>query len=248
MARILFLPLLLVILMIVVFLVLHLRSMIKFSKSKDIVLQRPDPYPSDTMSLVNDMLKSLKTLSTVEYQSIIHVNYRRVTSFSRIGNTETGYSKIRSKSDLFEINRDDGNILIKMGKSESISIPRDNQWLDFWCGISPLEENIRLFQEEGMKLMAGNTGTYMQRKYTEILVLSHSISSRPNQAFESCSVFNDKIYGKKLSGRNLNIKNMMVRILVNNLTYLPDYVETKFNVFSGDEFICDYLQNSRLLY
>lgn len=248
MARILFLPVILIILMIVIFLVLYLRSMIKFSKSKDIVLQRPDPYPLDTMNLINDMLKSVKTLSTVEYQSIIHVNYRRVTSFSRIGNAEAGYCKIKSKSNLIEINRENGNILIKMDKSENISIARDNQWLDLWCGISTLEENIRLFQEEGMKLMAGNTGTYMQRKYTEILVLSHLISSRPNQAFESCSVFNEKIYGKKLTGQNLNIKNMMVRILVNNLTFLPDYVETKFNVYSGDEFICDYLQNSRLLY
>jgi len=40
----------------------------------------------------------------------------------------------------------------------------------------------------------------------------------------------------------------MIRLLVNNLTYLPDHLEIKYNLFQESEFLGDYLQNSRLLY
>jgi hypothetical protein len=40
----------------------------------------------------------------------------------------------------------------------------------------------------------------------------------------------------------------MVRIIVNNLTYMPDFLEIKFHIFRDGDFISDYMQNSRLLY
>lgn len=247
MARILFLPVFLIILAAAVFLALRVRSMFALSKSKDIVLSRPSPHGGDVHDLINMMLKSVSSMASIEYRSEIHVNYRRITLFSRTS-PDSGCSKVTGKAAAVEFTRENGSILVKSGGSDKHSIPRENRWVDFWCGTSRLEENFRLFSEDGLKISAGNTGAYLQRNYTEIIILSHAMPARSNQAFGLYAPHVAKVNGKNLSEPGVNIRNFMIRILVNNLTYLPDYIETKFNVFRDSEFICDYLQNSRLLY
>ncbi len=247
MARMLFLPVLIIILVIIVFLALRVKSMFALSKSKDIVLFRPAPYGGDVGELAGTMLKSVNSLTTVEYQTEIRVNYRRIINFSRTA-PGSGYSKFTWKGGVVEFLRENDVIGIKTGKAGDKSIPLENRWVDFWCGTSPLEENMKLFWEDGLKITAGNVGSYTQRNYTEIIVLTHAMSPRSNQAFKVFAPHMARMYGKNLAEPGVNIRNFMMKILVNNLTCLPDYIETKFNVFKDSEFICDYLQNSRLLY
>jgi len=72
--------------------------------------------------------------------------------------------------------------------------------------------------------------------------------NQSNKAFNHCFSSMDKVFGKNLYGPDIVLRNFMVRILVNNLTFMPDYIETKFHIFRGEDFVSDYLQNSRLLY
>lgn len=246
MARILFLPIFLIILAAVVLLALRVKSMFALSNSKDIILSRPSPFGGDITDLTGATLKSLNSLDQVEYHHDIRVNYRKITAFSKAG-PDSGHFKVTGKAAV-EFTRENGDILIKAGGPASSSLPRENRWVDFWCCLAPLEESLRLFYEDGMKVSAGNTGSYMQRNYTEIIILSHAMSSLSNQAFGLYAPHMAKVFGKNLSMPGVNIRNFMMRVLVNNLTFLPDYIETKFNVFSDSEFVCDYLQNSRLLY
>lgn len=247
MARILFLPVFLIILAAMIYLAFRIRSMFALSKSKDIILSRPSPFGGDVHELIGMMTRSISNLSSIEFQSEIHVNYRKITSFSRIG-PDTGYCKITGKAAVVEFSRENGSIRVQSGGSGKESVSRENPWVDFWCGISQLEQNFGLFSQDSMKVAAGNTGAYMQRNYTEIIILSHSMPSRANHAFGLYVPHMAKVFGKNLSMPGVNIRNFMMRILVNNLTFLPDYIETKFNVFRDSEFVCDYLQNSRLLY
>ncbi len=247
MARILFLPVILIVLALAVFLVIRVKTMFTLSKSKDIVLSRPSPYGGDVRDLIEIMLRSLNSLDSVQYQSEIHVNFKKFTAHSKTG-SDSGYCKITGKSAAIEITRENGLLLVKPGKSVQRQIPRENRWVDFWFGVSPLGESMELFSREGMKVVAGDVGGYMQRNYIEIMVLSHAVSSRSNQAFETCAPLLGKVYGKNLAEPGVSIRNFMLRILVNSLTSLPDYLEIKFNVFRDNDFVCDYLQNSRLLY
>lgn len=247
MARILFLPVFLIILALAILLVIRVKNMFTLSKSKDITLFRPSSYGGDARELIATMLNSLKSLDVVQYQSEIHVNYKKITAYSRTG-PGSGLCRITGKSAVVEIARENGSLLVKTGRADQKQISRDNRWVDFWCGVGTLEENMDLVNLDGMKVAAGDTGAYMQRNYTEILILSHALTPRANQAFEMCAPFLGKIYGKNLSEPGVSIRNFMMRLLVNSLTSLPDYVEIKFNVFRGDDFLCDYLQNSRLLY
>ncbi|MFZ5649054.1 MAG: hypothetical protein ACOY30_15700 [Bacillota bacterium] len=247
MARILFLPVLLVILALAAILILKIKSMFSLSKSKDIVLFRPVPYGADVRELLDSMLASLGNLSSVQFRSEILVNFRKIISLSRTG-SGNGYCKITGKSTEIEITRESDAIIIKTAKTSQKSISRENRWIDYWSGTITLEESLDLFDESGMKFMAGNVGTYLERKYTEILVISHSMPQDASSAFETCYSPMEKVFGKNLSDPGTAIRNFMVRILVNNLTYMPDYIETKFHVFRGEEFISDYLQNTRLLY
>ncbi|MCL6611556.1 MAG: hypothetical protein K6T66_08460 [Peptococcaceae bacterium] len=247
MARILFLPLFLIILALAVYLLFRLKTMFSLSKSKDITLSRPSPYGGDVRELTGAMLAALNNMPSVQYQSEIHVNYRKITAFSKTG-SGSGYSKITGRSATVEITRENGSLLVKTGKSVQKQINRNNRWVDFWCGVSTLEESMDLFSREGMKAAAGDMGAFMQRNYVEILIVSHALSPGAGQAFGMCAPFLGKVYGKNLSEPGVGIRNFMMRLLVNSLTSLPDYVEIKYNIFRGNEFICDYLQNSRLLY
>jgi hypothetical protein len=247
MARVLFLPVFLIILALAIFLVIRIKNMFTLSKSKDITLFRPSSYGGDTRELVAMMLNAMNSLDAIQYQSEIHVNYKRITAYSRTA-PGSGLCRINGRSAVVEITRENGGLLVKSGRADQKQISRDNRWVDFWCGVGTLEESMDLFNRDGMKVAAGDTGAYMQRNYTEILILSHALPPRANQAFEACAPFLGKIYGKNLSDPGISIRNFMVRLLVNSLTSLPDYVEIKYNVFRGDDFLCDYLQNSRLLY
>ncbi|MFZ5651921.1 MAG: hypothetical protein ACOY4I_13880 [Bacillota bacterium] len=247
MARILFLPVLLVILALVAILVFKIRSMFSLSKSKDIVLFRPAPFGAEVRELLDNMLTSLGNLSNIQFRSEILVNFRKIISLTRTG-SGNGHCKITWKSTEFEISREAEAIIVKTAKTSQISIPRENRWIDFWSGTGTLEESIKLFGESGMKIMGGNVGIYQERKYTEILVISHSMPREASKAFETCYSPMEKVFGKNLSEPGIVIRNFMVRILVNDLTCMPDYIETKFHVFREDEFISDYMQNARLLY
>lgn len=247
MARVLFLPLLLIILALAVFLMYRLKTMFSLSKSKDITLSRTYPYEGDVRELTGAMLAALNNMPSVHYQSEIHVNYRKITAFSKTG-PGSGYSKITGGSATVEVTRENGSLLVKTGRSGHKQINRNNRWVDFWCGVSTLEESMDLFLREGIKLMAGDMGTYMERNYVEILIVSHALSPGAGQAFGMCAPFLGKVYGKNLSGPGVEIRNFMMRLLVNSLTSLPDHVEIKYNIFRGNEFVCDYLQNSRLIY
>lgn len=247
MAKILFLPVLLVILALAAILVYKIISMFSLSKSKDIVLLRPVPFGADVRELMDSMLTSLGNLSTIRFRSEILVNFRRIISFTKAG-SENGQCKITWKSTEFEISRDAEAIIVKSAKTSMLSIPRENRWIDFWSGTGTLEESIKLFGESGMKFMSGNVGIYQERKYTEILVISNSMPGEAGKSFETFYSPMEKVFGKKLSEPGIIIRNFMVRILVNNLTFMPDYIETKFQVFREDEFISDYMKNARLLY
>ncbi|MCL5934885.1 MAG: hypothetical protein M1543_00015 [Firmicutes bacterium] len=247
MARILFLPMFLIIVALAIYLVLRIKSMFTLSKSKDVVLSRPSPYGGDISDLVDTMLRSLNGIAPVKYQSEIHVNYKKITAFSRTS-PGAGYCSITEGSSELEFTRENGSILVSTGRSDQKQISRENPWVDFWCGISPLEECLNLFKEDGIKIAAGNVGSFIQRNYSEIVALSPVMSARPNQAFDLCAPFLGKAYGKNLSEPGITIRNFMMRLLVNNLTSLPDYIEIKFNVFRNDEFACDFMQYSRLLY
>lgn len=247
MARMLFLPVLLIILALAALLVMRVKSMFSLSKSRDITLSMPSPFGGSVPELVENVLQSLKSLPSIQYQSEIIVNFQKIFAYSRTGPAD-GYCKATGKHGIIEVFRKDDGILFKTVKSGEKSIPGENPWMDFWCGISPLEESLGLFKESGMKIMAGNVGTFMERKYTEILVISHAMPHQSNTAFDQCFSTMDKVFGKNLSGPGITIRNFMVRLLVNNLTFMPDHIETKFNIFRGEDFVCDYLQNSRLLY
>lgn len=247
MARILFFPLLLIILAVVVFLVLRIRSMIALGKSKDVTLSRPTPYGDDVHGLIGSMFNALKDLPAIQFQSEIHVNFRKVMSYARI-QPESVYNKISAKGAVLEITRESDLITVKSGKSSPRSIDHSSRWLGFWCGVSKPEESLRIFTEDGLKVTAGDTGKYMDRLYTEIIVLSHALKPGANEAFRQFAGLSGRIYGKDLSDPEINIRNFMVRILVSNITSLPDYIETKYNIFRDDQFVCDYLGNTRLLY
>ena len=247
MARILFFPVFLALLGLVIFLILRIMSMFGLSKSKDIVLHRPAPFPGDPGELAGEMLESLKSLSQVEYRSEILTDFRKITTYSKIG--EAGYCKATAKSRVIEITREKSEVVIKSGNKDITSLPcAENPWIDFWCGTRSLEESLRLFYEGNFKVQAGNVGVYMDRKYSELLVLSHALPDQANQAFDACFSHMSPVYGKNLAQPGMIIRNFMFKILVNNLTAMPDYIEIKFNVFRDTEFVCDYLQNSRLLY
>lgn len=247
MARVLFLPLFLIILAAVIFLVLRIRHLFSLGKSKDIVLSRPSPCGKDVHDLIGPMLSALNNLHSVEYQSEIHVDFRQVLSYSKTG-PQYGYNKITAGKAVLEITRENQSATVKTGKSSPKSISRENRWVDFWSGTSTLEESLEIFAEDGMKIMAGNVGSYMQRYYTEVFIVSQSMSPRSNEAFVQCAGAMDRVYGKNLAEPGVKIRNFMMRILINNITSLPDYVETKFNIFRDSEFVSDYLQNARLLY
>jgi len=247
MARMLFLPVLLIILALAALLVMRVKSMFSLSRSKDITLSMPSPFGGSVQELVVSVLQSLKSLPSIQYQSEIIVNFQKIFTYSRTGPAEA-YCKATGKHGIIELSRKDDGILVKTVKSGEKTIPGESPWTDFWCGISPLEESLGLFKESGMKIMAGNVGTFMERKYTEILVISHAMPHQSNTAFDQCFSTMDRVFGKNLSGPDITIRNFMVRILVNNLTFMPDHIETKFNIFRGEDFICDYLQNSRLQY
>ncbi|MFZ5634332.1 MAG: hypothetical protein ACOY40_15945 [Bacillota bacterium] len=247
MARMLFLPLFLIVLAAVIFLVLRLKSMFALGKSRDITLSRPSPYGEDVHNLIGPMLSALDNLPSVEYQSEIHVDFRKVLSYSKTG-LQSAYNRITAGTAVLEITRENQNITVKTGKSSPKSISRENRWVDFWCGTGTLAESLGLFREDGMKVMAGNVGSYMQRNYAEVIILAQAMSPRSNQAFAQCAGVMGRVYGKNLSEPDVKIRNFMMRILVNNITSMPDYIEIKFNIFRGSDFVCDYLQNSRLLY
>lgn len=247
MARVLFLPMFLIIVALAIYLALRIKSMFTLSKSKDIVLSRLSPYGGDVSDLVNTMLRSLIGIAPVKYQSEIHINYKKITTFSKTG-PGAGYCRITEGTSELEFTRENDSILVNSGKSDQEQISRENPWVDFWCGISPLEECLSLFREERIKIAAGNVGAFMQRNYLEIVALSPVMPARPNQAFELCAPSLGKAYGKNLTEPGIIIRNFMMRLLVNDLTSLPDYIEIKFNVFRNDQFVCDFMQNSRLLY
>ncbi|HBV95914.1 MAG: hypothetical protein JL50_04660 [Peptococcaceae bacterium BICA1-7] len=248
MARVLFLPALLIVLAIMIFLALRVRSMFIMSRSRDIVLSRAVPYEGDLPGLMGQMLDSVKALPRIEYQSDMIVNFRKLTSYSRT-ESNSGYSRIKDRSKVVEINRDNAKIAIKGGKADIALDAGENQWFYYWCGVSPLDEFLKLFYESGIKIKAGDTGLHTERKYIELLMLSHALPDSANESFEKCFPAMSAVYGKDLSRPDARVRNLMVRILVNSLTSMPDYIETKFNVFNGEnEFVCDYMQNSRLLY
>ena len=248
MARILFFPAMLIILALAVSLILYLIKMFRLSKSKDVTLSNPHSYEGDIRTLTDSVNESLNNLGSVQYQSIIYINYRKITSFYKNDGKGNGYCKIIGKSAFTEITRENQTLLFKTKKTDGGKIPRDNPWLDFWCNVSTLEESIHLFSQDNVKVITRDMGSYQQRKYFEIIAVSPIFSSQANKAFESCTPFLSLVYGKNLLDPGINIRNFMMRVLVNNLTYLPDFIEVKFNIFRGDDFICDYLQNSRLRY
>lgn len=247
MARILFFPLFLIILSLAVFLVLRIRSMFTLSKSRDIVLSGSSPYRGDILDLADAMVKSLEDLDRIEYKSEIHVNYKKVEAFSRTC-PGPGYSKITGGQAIVEFSRGNGSITARANRDDQKQISRENPWVDFWCGTSSMEESLGLFRGSGLKVMAGSTGAYLQRNYTEIIILSPSLPAPANEAFEVCTPFLSRVYGKNLSDPGARIRNFMIRIMVNSLTSLPDFVEVKYNVFREDQFVYDFLQNSRLMY
>lgn len=248
MARILFLPVFLIILALVVFLALRLKAMFGLSKSRDIVLSRAVPYEGDLQALLRDMLESLKALPRTEYQSDIVINFRRLSAYSRT-ESATGYGRVSDRSRTVEVNREGSKLTIKSGRSSSILEGGDNPWHYYWCGVSTLEEALRLFYESGMQVQAGDTGLYTQRKYIELLVLYHALPEKANESFDQCFPALSQVYGKDAARPGAKVRNLMVRILINGLTSMPDYIETKFNIFdSENQFICDYMQNARLLY
>lgn len=247
MARILFFPVLIIILAIAAFLIYRVKSLFELSRSEDVVLSRPSPVNTDITQLIKGMLDALKALPSVEYQSDILVDYHRISSHSKNG-SETASCKFSSKSGTIEAVRDKESILLTHNGATRHSISRENPWMDFWCGVASLEESLELFYHSGMRIMAGNAGTYMGRRYTEILIISHSMPELSGTAFEQCFEAMKKVFGGNLAGPDTRIRNFMSKILVNGLTNMPDFVETKFNLFRGDKFICDYMQNSRILY
>lgn len=248
MARILFLPAFLIILAAMIFLALRVKSMFSMSKSRDIVLSRAVPFEGDLPELMGQILDSVKALPRIEYQSDIIINFHKITAYSRT-EYNSGYSKIKDKSRVVEISRDNGKITVKSGKIDRVLDAGENRWFYYWCGVSPLEESLKLFYESGMKIQAGDTGLHTDRKYIELLALSHALPDQANESFAKYFPAMSAVYGKDLAGPEARVRNLMVRILVNSLTSMPDYIETKFNIFNGEnEFICDYMQNSRLLY
>jgi hypothetical protein len=248
MARILFLPVFLIILALVVFLVLRVKAMFSLSKGSDIVLSRSMPFEGDLQELLGEMLASVKALPRVEYQSDIVINFHKVSSYSRM-EAATGYCKISDRSKAVEVTRENGKITVKSGKWSSTLEAGENPWLNYWCGVNTLEEALKLFYESEMKVQAGDTGLYTQRKYIELLVLSHALPDRANEAFDKCFPSLSPVYGKDTARPQARVRNLMVRILINSLTSMPDYIETKFNIFDGEnQFVCDYVQNARLLY
>ncbi|MFZ5645408.1 MAG: hypothetical protein ACOY46_17705 [Bacillota bacterium] len=247
MARILFLPVFLIIVALVIFLALRVKRMFGLSKSRDITLLRPVQFEGDIAEIIRETLESLKGMPSVKYQSDILVNFRKINSYCRTG-PDSGYHKINEKSKIIEITREKGEVAFKAGKTESRIDSADNPWVYYWCGVNTLEESLRLYYDSGMKVQAGNTGIYLERKYTEIIVLSHALPQPANEAFNKCFSEMTSIYGKNLAEPGISIRNLMVRILVNNLTSMPDYIETKFHIFKDNEFISDYQQNSSFLY
>lgn len=246
MARLLFFPVLLMILLLVVFLALRLKTMISLSKSRDIKLQQPLPAMSGKEELIDGMIGAVGSLASIGYQTEIHVNLRRISAYSR-NTAGSGYSKFTGRSNVVEITRDGDGLKVKNGKNGDYTSP-GSRWVDFWCGTSMPEGDMRLFMEEGMKIQVGSTGTYMQRKYTELLIVSPALPDNANRAFEQAAGILSRLYGKNLNEPGIRVRNFMLRVLINNLTSLPDYIEVKANIFKGDEFISDYLQNSSLLY
>lgn len=248
MARILFLPAFLIILAAMIFLALRVKSMFSMSRSKDIVLSRAVPFDGDLPELMGQMLKSVKALPRIEYQSDIIVNFHKITAYSRT-EYNSGYSRIKDRSRVVEISRDNEKITVKSGKLARVLDAGENRWFYYWCGVSPLEEFLKLFYESGMKIQAGDTGLHTNRRYIELLALSHALPDQANESFAKCFPAMSAVYGKDLARADARVRNLMVRILVNSLTSMPDYIETKFNIFNGEnEFICDFMQNSRLLY
>jgi len=247
MARVLFLPVFLIILALAVFLALRIRSMFVLSKSRDIVLSRPAPSGADLDDLAGLMVNSLNQLPAVQFQSEIHINYRKIIALSQTGPTGS-HCKYSGKSVNLEIAPENGTAVARSDGAVLARVPRDNPWVDFWTGLMPLEAGLDLFSREGMKIITGNVGVYQQRNYTEILIISPALPARANQGLAFCAPALDGVYGRKLDEPGINIRNFMIRLLVNNLTYLPDHLEIKYNLFQESEFLGDYLQNSRLLY
>ncbi len=247
MARLLILPLTLIILFLAAFLIIRLINMIKLSKSKDIKLSKQLPYRGDVNELTGELLNALGSLTTLQFQSEIKINYKKI-SMIKTQKPEPIRSMIRSKSLEIKLTRFQDKAVAKYN-NKTKEIPRENPWIDFWLGLSTFEELLDIFSKPGLKLIAGNSGFYQQRNYIELKAVSHLLPTDANRAYETCSPILGKAFGKNIIKPGITVRNFMLNILINGLTNLPDFIEIKYNLFDKDNnFICEYLENTMLTY
>ncbi len=248
MARLLLLPMALIILSLVFFLVIRLMTMLKLSQSKDIELTRSQSYGGDITELITNMLKSLNNLPSVQFESIVKINYKKIIFIKKF---KPGPIQSLLKTGTLEIQPilNQNNISISFNKNKKVvDIPVENRWTLFWLGLSGVPDNLELFERTGLKVVTGKNGIYQQRNYIEIMVSSHLLPAVANRAFEICAPILSKAFGKNIVKPQITVRNFIMRILVNSLTGLPDYIEIKYNLFDGEKFVCDYLENSTLTY
>jgi hypothetical protein len=247
MARLLLMPLALLILSLVIFLIIRLITMLSLSNSKNIELFDRKESSGTLDQLKAELLNSLSDLRNIQFESIAKINYKKITAL-KILKPEPVQCQFAFKSHKISIKGDAGKLLIDYDNKSKEEISRDNSWLDFWLGLANIEETLKMLTDSGLTVAIGSSGLYQQRNYTEIIVTSHLLPDIANQAYKKCAPILSKAYGKNILAPDITVRNFFMRILVNGLTNLPDFLEVRYALFHQDKFICDYFENMTLRY